>query len=195
MIALDQEKLCFVCVPKNGTHTIYNHLLIYNGRRVGKYHEFRWRKIPRGSFGFKRYKTVMVWRDPVDRAVSLYKDIVLREYQNKRKVVNKNSQIIHKAIAERCSGLSEFVDYLCEDDETVSNYLFKSQAWWFKKVRPDLIIKIENLDLYLHDLTGKSPSVEHKSADLNVESLILYDQDRRNILDIWARNDSDFEPL
>ena len=70
MIALDKYRTCFVCVPKNGTHTIYNHLSDHGGRRVGRYHEFRWWKIPRYSFALKRYKTVMVWRDPADRAVS-----------------------------------------------------------------------------------------------------------------------------
>lgn len=195
MIALDKYRTCFVCVPKNGTHTIYNHLSDHGGRRVGRYHEFRWWKIPRYSFALKRYKTVMVWRDPADRAVSLYKDIVLREQQEKRKVVSKESQTIHKMIAGMCDNFSGFVDYLCEDDESVSNYLFKSQSWWFKKIKPGLVIKIEDLNEYLYELTGEYPSIEHQSIDLDTRSVIITDQDRWNILNKWAQNDSGFECL
>ncbi|UTW05544.1 sulfotransferase family 2 domain-containing protein (plasmid) [Amphritea atlantica] len=189
MIVLDENKICFVSVPKNGTHTVYNHLERRSGRRVGKYHEFRWWKIPRYLFALKRYKTVMVWRDPVDRAVSLYKDIVLREHQEKRKVVSRESQEIHHKIAEMCDSFSEFVDYLCEDDESVSNYLFKSQEWWVKKTSPDLIIKIENLNSYLYELTGEYPSIEHQSIDLDTSSIVITDKDRFGILNKWAKND------
>ena len=65
MIALDAQKICFVCVPKNGTHTLYGHLKNFGGRRVGRYHEFNGKLIPRYRLGLKRYKTIMIWRDPV----------------------------------------------------------------------------------------------------------------------------------
>ncbi|MBR9867596.1 MAG: sulfotransferase family 2 domain-containing protein [Oceanospirillales bacterium] len=195
MIVLDKDKTCFVCVPKNGTHTIYNHLSAHRGRRVGKYHEFRRIKIPRGFFLIKRYRTVMVWRDPIDRAASLYKDIVLREHQKKRKVLNKDSQEIHQKVAAMCHCFSDFVDYLCRDDESVSNYLFKSQSWWFEKIKPDLVVKIEDLNSYLYELTGEYPSIEHQSVDLDTRTVIITDQDRFNILNKWAKNDSRFECL
>lgn len=189
MISFDDKKICFVCVPKNGTHTIYKHLLAYGGRRVGKYHEFRGRKIPRYSLVLKRYKTVMIWRDPVDRALSLYKDIVLREHQQKRKVVSDESIKIHQSIAEMCHDFSEFVNYLCEDDDTISRYLFKNQEWWLKKTRPDIVINIKDLNSYLYELTGEYPSIEHQSVDLDVEFVTITDQDRSDILYKWAKND------
>lgn len=192
MIVLKNKSLCFVCIPKNGTHTIYEHLEHYRGRRIGKYHEYNEKMIPRKLF-IKRFYTVMVWRSPVDRAISLYSDIVLREKQNKRKVKNDSSIKIHEYISKNCPEFSVFVDFLCNEDSKVSEYLFKNQHWWYKRINPDLIIDIKDVNKYLENITGHAPLIKHTSKNL-VKDIEIEDDDISKIEKIWAPHDHSFKP-
>ncbi len=194
MIVLDDKKICFVCPPKNGTHTIYNHLKNHGGRRIGEYHDYRWWKIPRKNLGFTRYQTIIVWREPIDRALSLFKDIVLREQQSKRKVVSQESITIHEEIARKCTNFRSFVDYICNENSEISNYLFKPQSWWYQKVQPDQIINLTDLNAYLEELTGLPPTIEHTSSDIDTTALQITPLDQELIDSAWAKNDFTIKP-
>lgn len=187
MIVLDKNKLCFVCIPKNGTHTIYSLLTNCGGRRIGEYHEHKKRKIPKRYF-VQRYRTVMVWRDPVERAISLYSDIVLREKQEKRKVTHPDSIKIHEYIYKNYSQFSEFINYLCTENDEISEYLFKNQNWWFERIKPDEIIVIDKLNEFLEEQTGLKPTIQHSSNSL-MRDFHIMDDDITKIKEIWAPDD------
>jgi len=119
MIYIQTKKLCFICPPKNGTHTLYHHLTATGGQRIGEYHEYRSECAPAGS------KVAMLWCDPVDRAVSLYKDIVIREQEGKRKVKQADSIALIEHILARAPTFDAFIDFLIDESHHPSPYLLK----------------------------------------------------------------------
>jgi hypothetical protein len=188
MIVLDAQKICFVCVPKNGTHTLYGHLQNFGGRRIGRYHEFNDKLIPRYRLGLKRYKTIMIWRDPVERAISLFKDIVVREQEQQRLVNHPDSILRHELIASLCPDFSKFSDFLCYSSNFCEDYLFKNQSWWAEQCNPAQVINIEVLSDFLFDITGSRPEKMHSTSSLNT-SVTPSAAEEDVIKKVWAFED------
>lgn len=187
MIVLDSKKICFVCTPKNGTHTLYGHLGRHGGRRIGGYHEHNRKLIPRSLLG-RRYKTFLVWREPEERAVSLFKDIVIRENEDQRVV--KDSRSIKRAelITRLCPTFDKFIDLITYCDLFSSDFLFKNQTWWYRQVRPSEIVKLSDLDDLLREITGEVPERLHTSRRL-ASAIEVNTRCRRTIREDWARDD------
>ncbi|WP_297823026.1 sulfotransferase family 2 domain-containing protein [uncultured Paraglaciecola sp.] len=188
MIVLDSQKVCFICAPKNGTHTLYGHLGKFGGRRIGMYHESDKRLIPRSKLSFKRYKTYLVWREPVERAVSLYKDIVVREQEKQRVVKHPDSILRHQMIASLCPDFSKFVDFLTYSNKFNDDYLFKNQTWWNAMVEPTSIVPLADLNELVADLTGQVPQKLHSTESLKTQ--VVPDEDAIQKIRLnWALND------
>lgn len=154
--------VCFVCPPKNGTHSLYKRGV----RRIGRYHESDPALVPDGC------KVAMVYRDPLDRALSFFKDIVLR----KEKVVRSRESLeFHARIARLCPTFSDFTEYLVDQDEVY----FRNQFWWFERFNPSILIPISELSSYVG-------VVEHSTHDV----VDVTSGDRERVLR-WAPRDKE----
>ena len=159
MIYLPTKELCFICPPKNGTHTLYHNLTLIGGQRIGEYHEYRSEYIPVGS------KIAMVWRDPVERAVSLYRDIVIREQEGKRKVKQADSIALIENIVARSPTFDAFIELLIDESHHPSPYLLKPQSWWLARFEPGAVFRLSKLDEMLFEITGRQPEKKHTCSD------------------------------
>lgn len=168
MIINKQKQIAIICPPKNGTHTIYKALDgKYGWSRAGFYHEYKAKKL----HGFTY---LMPYRDPVDRAVSLYKDIVGRELARSRRVQSADSIDLHQKITTLAPTFEEFVQLLLLPWRHPSDYLLMPQIWWLDMMEPDKVVPLRDMDKFLKACGAEEVTREHTTDD--VESVVLTDE-------------------
>ncbi|NRA27662.1 MAG: sulfotransferase family 2 domain-containing protein [Opitutales bacterium] len=158
----------------------------FGGKAIGDYHEYRSAKVP-FRLPSLRYPVFMVWRDPFERAISLYKDIVVREQQNQRLVKSPKSVLRHQYIANLCPTFDRFADLLLYSSLFGGEYLFQNQLWWYNEFKPAKVVNISDLSDFLEELTGRRLEKRHSTSGMNVT--INPSEDSLKVLNEWAARD------
>jgi hypothetical protein len=126
----------------------------------------------------------MIWRNPVDRAISLYKDIVCREEENKRVVQHPESIALHEYIHKNSPNFDSFVKLLINEKKHPSPYLLKPQKWWLSRFRPNFIYQIKDLNRLINSLTGIEPEKQHVTSDIESEITVTPRQ-KAILMEVW----------
>ena len=128
----EENKFAFVSCPKTGTHTMYEVLPRFGGKRFAGMHH---RRVPRGATGFCKFGIV---RNPYSRAVSAWWSNVQRPLR---------SGAVPRQRGLHGHDLIHFAEYLLTQSEHPGKpQLFGNQSRWYHGTPLDVMLRTETLE-------------------------------------------------
>lgn len=124
--------------------------------------------IPIDSAEFPDYTSVAVWRDPVKRFMSWYRDKVLHPYQP----YIVYSGLAHDNSIDRCLTFLEF-ELSKSDPEWIDEHV-RPHSSYFKSDQIDVLVDLKDLSSYLQSIgvEANEPTNKAKKADGPTQSQI-----------------------
>ena len=138
-------------IPKNACSAIKSALLKAEGYNVAEMthaqmHQVAWSYRAKSIESIKESRSLIAWRDPVERFVSGYLDkVVLREPEG-RQVINgiwQRQRGVHEAPIDASVSLSEFADFVDGMTNMELDAHFRPQASMFV-LAPDIVIDLQD---------------------------------------------------